>query len=175
MNETAKLPWCCGGGLSLCEACFQFRVIFRVWMLLPLHAPVLSPAYFSSDLLAQKFEFSLHRVGHFLSLVILESLWELENGISLGDSCYVKLSAINIADHLLCARHCLCGEKLKMVLTLWKFTNSEIKTTNTGEHREGMSNAPQQKKVIFELSLEGMSEPHKALGGEGLGDSLSKV
>lgn len=38
-----------------------------------------------------------------------------------------------------------------------------------------MSNAPQQKKVIFELSLEGMSEPHKALGGEGLGDSLSKV
>ena len=55
---------------SVKHARLQFRVIFRAWGFAS--ALDLSLGHFpgDSDLLAQEFEFSLHRVSHFLSLVI---------------------------------------------------------------------------------------------------------
>lgn len=56
MSETAKVPWCHGGGLSFCEAYFQLGAVFRVWGFGS--ALVLCLAYFSSDPLVQSESFS---------------------------------------------------------------------------------------------------------------------
>lgn len=47
--------------------------------------------------------------------------------------------------------------------------------TNSGELRGEVSNPSHQKRVTAELSVEGVSQPRRALGGEGLGNSLNKV
>lgn len=167
VNETARLPWCCGGGLSFCEASVQLGITFRFCLCgLPwlFHLHILPVT-------------SWHRVSHFLSLVIQVSLQKLENEVCLGDSYYVTLSTTNIVKGLLCARYCLMYGGLRDYLYTLRSSLSNLgrKAGNSGEQRGEVSNPSHQKRVTPELSAEWISQPHKALGGEGLDNSLSKV
>lgn len=157
----------CGGRLSFCEASVQLGVTFRVCL-------CGLPWFFHLHILPVT---SWHRVSHFLSLVIQVSLQELENEVCLGDSYYVTLSTTNIVKCLLCARYCLMYGELRDYLCTPRSSLSNLgrKAENSSEQRGEVSNPSHQKRVTPELSAEWISQPHKALGGEGLGNSLSRV
>lgn len=98
VNETARLPWGCGGGeLSFGAASFPLRVTARVWRLvLPL---ALSLACFSSDLLAQgQPSAKLGPSGVFAGI----EEWGVFRGIVVSEA----EGKTNVVKHL-CVRYCL--------------------------------------------------------------------
>ena len=72
-------------------SCSESSLGFGVWF----HpTPWFSRLCISPGISLQESEFSLHRVGHPLSSVILMSLWGLGNDVCLGDSFDMKLTDI---------------------------------------------------------------------------------
>lgn len=72
-------------------SCSESSLGFSVWFYPP---PWFSRLCISPGISLQESEFSLHRVGHPLSSVILMSLWGLGNDVCLGDSFDMKLTDI---------------------------------------------------------------------------------